>query len=315
MNKQNWAKIRTPLYRWNQSLERIICSYNIPDLTGPAIYIGSDYSGSHRDSRYHVISVFYVDLRESLLWHTLRHQVRRQYLPDGRRMSFKGLNDRKKQEALIPFLNAANHAHGICLTIAVNKDVTDLCLYKQELTIAQNSFGLETKWTHKSLEIAMRISCIVAMLVCGLSKPKQDVCWISDEDELFSNAGKMADMGKLFSKYTAININHELGLLGVGTNIIDEDDRLEEDLTAIPDLIAGTMAEVTTKLAQSANGRIPGNLALSAPRNLTMKTNLISSWLWQKQSPLQKVVAVVEQYGNEATMVFRLDMDEVSFLG
>lgn len=149
---------------------------------------------------------------------------------------------------------------------------------------------------------------LVSMLICGISKPKQDIHWISDEDELFCNPSKIADMSKLIGKFTALNINHELGSLGLGTTAIDEEDRLEEDLTAIPDIIAGTMAEIATKLAQSANGRIPTSLALTSPKNLTAKAEIISSWLWNQQSNLKKVVAVVEQLDKNKKVIFRLDM-------
>jgi hypothetical protein len=49
-----------------------------------------------------------MDADSSMPWQIERLRIRQRYLPDGRRISFKGLNDVKKQQALIPFLEATD---------------------------------------------------------------------------------------------------------------------------------------------------------------------------------------------------------------
>jgi len=81
-------------------------------LDGPTLMIYSDYSGNSRDSRFETISLLFVDLRAASVWDSLRTSVRQQFLPDGRRMGFKGLNDSYKRRGLSWFLRAADHLHG-----------------------------------------------------------------------------------------------------------------------------------------------------------------------------------------------------------
>src|SRR5690348_16877621 len=101
-----WNTINEPLYPWVQTIERIVCAENLPMMSGADIYIMSDYSGDSKASKFNVISVLYMDFRASMAWEVKRRAVRRLYLSDGRRISFKSLGDRQRQKALIPFLEA-----------------------------------------------------------------------------------------------------------------------------------------------------------------------------------------------------------------
>ena len=309
MNNQNWKPIQTPLYPWTRSFEKIISSYKLPELPGENICAVSDYSGSHEASKYQTISVLFVDLDNSHNWELQRCQIRKKYLADGRRLSFKGLNDRQKQNALMPFLSAANLIKGVSVTLVISKAIDNLYLLKTDVEVTRKSFGLESKWKHNSLETAIRVAHLVSILTAGLSKENQNVYWISDEDELFANAQKTQDLQKVIGKLSAISISHQLGTLGMGTTIIDEGDRLEEDLTAIPDLIAGAISEIANKLSQFTGGRIPSNLAVPFSGEFSTKTDIISSWIWNKNQGFPKIVIVIEKHGKGFT-TFRLDMAE-----
>jgi hypothetical protein len=309
MNNQNWKPIQTPLYPWTRSFEKIISSYALPDLSGTIIYAVSDYGGSHETSKYQTVSVLFVDLDNSRNWEVQRRQIRQKYLTDGRRLSFKGLNDRLKQNALVPFLTAADSIRGVSVTLVISKAIDNLYLLKKDVEVACNSFGLESRWKYNSLETAIRVAHLVSVLTAGLSKENQEVYWISDEDELFANVQKTQDLQKIIGKLSAISISHKLSTLGMGTTVIDEGDRFEEDLTAIPDLIAGAMSEVANKLSQFTGGRIPSNLAVPFSGKFSTKTDIISSWIWSKNEGLPKVIIVIEKHGKGFT-TFRLDMTE-----
>ena len=307
MNNLNWNQTNIPLYNWTKSLERIVCSYNLPNINGPMIYIGSDYSGTHAKSLYHVISLLVVDIKNSILWEQERQSIRRYYLPSGRKMSFKGLNDRNKIRALSPFLLAADNLNGLSLSFVVNKSVNDLFVNKRNFTSTIKMFGLQSRWNLSSLEIALRVSYLVAFLIGGFSKPDQDIYWISDEDDMFSNRSKILDMQRLLGLFSSATVKHKLGNLGLGTTTLDEGDYFEEDVTAIPDIIAGTISEVATKIAISSNGRVSHLVPALVPYNLSHKSRIICDWIWNPNSNLKKVVAILERFGN-GYVISRLDL-------
>jgi hypothetical protein len=74
--------------------------------------------GAVKSHLYDVLSVLYLDLQQSSEWEQRRRVIRASHMGDGRRMCFKSLNDQRRQEALIPFLDAANSIYGLALSIA-----------------------------------------------------------------------------------------------------------------------------------------------------------------------------------------------------
>lgn len=308
MNNKHWNVIQQPLFRWATSVERIICAHRLPELTGQLIYIVSDYSGSHESSNYQVMSALYLDLENSKTWESKRRIVRQRYLSDGRRLSFKALNDKQRQRALVPFLQAADHIEGLSVTLAIKKSIRELCIRKSEVDLACQNFGLVGNWKFKALESTIRVAHLIGLLIGGLSRPKQDIYWISDEDDLFANLQRASDLQKILGKFSGHYVKHELGYLGLGTTIIDEGDRIEEDLAAIPDLIAGTVSEVTTQLSKVAGGNIPVTLAIPFNSKFSPKTEVISSWLWHRNHFLKRVVIVVEENRKDGLVAFNLQM-------
>ena len=77
----------------------------------------------------------------------------------------------------------------------------------------------------------------------------------------------------------------------MGTTNLDEGDRLEEDLAAIPDLIAGSLAETMTSLLKRY-GKIP-QVPVVLERHTT-KAELISNWLFFSKRRLKKVTCLFE---------------------
>jgi len=154
----------------------------------------------------------------------------------------------------------------------------------------------------------MRTTHLVGFLTEGLSMPGQHIYWISDQDDAFANEQKSADSAQVVSRFTSHYVKHPLGELGVGTTALDEGDRFEEDLSAIPDLVAGTVAEVVTELAKACGGRVPHNVAIPFDRALVPKVELLSDWLYHDTGTFKRTVVLFEQQRNDSLSVFRLDM-------
>jgi hypothetical protein len=253
-----WSEVSDPLYPWVRTINRILNVEIPPSISGPTMLLASDYSGTNKKSRYLVTTIVCSDMEGSANWEIRRREVRRRYLHDGRRISYKALNDAKRRKARVPFLSAAEDISGLCLAIIVNKSIRHLCLneasdYKKMREIAQ----LKARWKDRELENMLRLTHFIALVMGGLSQARQNVYWLSDEDNIFANLVRTADVTRVLSSYSSHYVRHELGELGVGTTSIDEGDRIEEDLAAVADLSAGALAEVLTSMAESCGGRIP----------------------------------------------------------
>lgn len=290
-----WNRIDSPLYPWAKTIERIITAEKLPEMNGPTINLVSDYGGEHKASKYKTISVLYLDLHASVEWEYLRRIVRRDFLPDGRRLSFKRLSDRYRQRALVPFLQAANQIVGVSVTLAISKSLVGICGTKSEMKNIHTNLHLEAGWDDVSFEQVLMVSHLVSFLIAGLSRPNQNIYWISDEDSMFANQLRSHDLRQVISRYSSHYVKHSLGELGLGTTAIDEGDRLEEDLAAIPDLIAGAVSEVATRLSLGTRGRIPSIIAVPFRGEFTPKTELITSWIADRGQKLKRVVVLFEE--------------------
>jgi hypothetical protein len=71
------------------------------------LLVACDFAGSHSGPRYEAFAFLVGTTHQSHSWMGERMRVREEFLDD-REMSYKGLNDAKRQRALAPFLNAAD---------------------------------------------------------------------------------------------------------------------------------------------------------------------------------------------------------------
>ena len=280
---------------------------SIPPLNGPVIYVASDYGGSHDASLYETISIMYLDMEASSEWEALRRTARKQHLGDGRRMSFKTLNDRQRQQALVPFLDAANRISGIALTMAIRKTIKNFCSDKDFYLYSKRNLDLDRRLKYSEFEKMLRVVQLVSIMVGGLSKPHQHLYWISDEDALFANETRSHAVKAVLDRWSSHYVNHPMGQVGVGTTAIDEGDRLDEDLNAIPDLMSGAVAEMVTAVANELDGRIPTQVAVPLRISVSPKADVIYDWICDNQYPLQRIVMVVEKHNINGFSVSRFD--------
>ena len=96
------------------------------------------------------------------------------------------LGDRQRQKALIPFLDASDELSGVLTTFAFRKSIKDLYTDKELFKLLQNTWDFKSKWKQKSFENMVRVAHLVGLLIGGLSRPNQNIYWISDEDKLFA---------------------------------------------------------------------------------------------------------------------------------
>lgn len=281
------------------SLDSVICrsqwkgDRSYPDLSHSSnILVFSDYSGSHENSRCDCYSFLLIAQESWPLWEERRRQTREHFRLGDRTFAFKKLNDAMKQKALPSLLSAANDLNGLCVSIVIDKQIrTVICEDGSERAEFMSLFPT-VSLKERSFERLMRVVHFVGFFVAGLVHAGQNIIWITDRDEIAAGPSQLAALTKVFglsiNRYVSARGQLMLGHLRCGTTESDVDNQLE-DLAAIPDLVAGAMAEVLTS-CQSRHGSIPVGLWSPMPDEASQKTSFISSWLSNGGHQLKRAV-------------------------
>lgn len=283
-------------FPWVNSLRRMLRASRPAPLDGSTIYIVSDYGGEHAGAVYATYSFLAVEMDQAWLWETRRTHVRSLHLRDKRRISFKGLRDRRQRHALVPFLRAADHLNGVLLTVAIRKawefDPFD-CAATVEALASSGKPDLRS-WAGENLRKMVCISHLFAVVVAELTVSSQAIYWMSDQDSTQANPTKQADTIAVVNVCLKLNGVGQPSVLGIGTTAIDPGDRMEEDLAAITDLSAGAVGDAFETLSAACGGRIPSRVAVQLNQPLQPKTDVIWDWLTDSTGQLTKVVILME---------------------
>lgn len=258
----------------------------------PTIFIGSDYSGQHNTAKYEALSFLFADLQGCASWDYHRKIVRNRYLKDGRRMSYKQLNDRQRNRALFPFLNAANYIPGLLLTLLIEKEVGYLCIPSNGSLKDHEILKDYAHWNKVSFEKMLRVLHFASLFIAGLSRSKQNIIWITDEDDIVPNDQRLKEVIEIFAAISSHYIQHDMGHFRFGTTKSDKLDRQLEDLIAIPDFAAGSLCRVFREHRDQRT--IPTSAVIvPPPENLPQKARNIMSWFSDNSHPLKRLVYMI----------------------
>lgn len=230
----------------------------LPDLRRASTFlIASDYGGEHRGARYQTVSFIIVDFDDCRAWSKARTKMRQEYLPT-RSMAFKDLKDRHRWCALGPFLAAADHLNGLCVTFAFDTSIATLFDGGLPVDLRVPALARYRGWDKQALEKLARVAHLLNLLLAGMSRPGQNVLWITDNDAIAANQQLAGDAGALLDHLGHEYMEHRLGELTlVVAGAVDPRDRqLAEDLLAIPDLAAGAIAEYMAVRRTAEHDRI-----------------------------------------------------------
>lgn len=266
----------------------------LPDLRkGPVIFIGSDYSGQHDLAEYETFTFLFADLENCIRWGKLRCDFRKEFLRDGRRISYKGLNDKKRRKALLPFLYAANSIPGLVVTILVDKTIEVLFEPIENAELWDSPLKDYKHWKRPVFEKLLRIIHFASLFLSGMSRPYQNVMWITDEDEIVPNDERLREAVNLFGVICSQYLNHTLGHFRWGTTKLDSEARQLEDLVSVADLVAGSLSSVLTNYKKQ--GSVPkSELIVPPPQNLPRKTKDVMDWFSDNTQILKRVVYLIE---------------------
>ncbi|HEX6441626.1 MAG TPA: hypothetical protein VF007_05515 [Stellaceae bacterium] len=262
---------------------------------------GSDYGGDHKSSRFNAYCFLIADETPSR-WAVERRRVRQKYLSDGRRMSFKRLGDPQRQQALVPFLEAADTLNGHLIGVLVDKKLKPLSTGKNTLQLWTTLVGLSGKWNIHAFESMARKAHFFALCVAQWSRPRSDITWITDEDEFVANDARLDDAQKFAARLMSLYTDHPLGVFAMNSTAIDTHDRGFEDFVAIPDLAAGMLSEVCSKLSKTKNWH-----GLDDPyileEKISYKAEFILNWFSFAASRLRRTCIVIDKVGDRGRVM------------
>lgn len=266
----------------------------LPDIRkGDTIFIGSDYGGQHGLAQYETYTFILADFENCVTWGKLRRDWRRVFLSDGRRMSYKNLNDKRCRKALLPFLQATNSIPGLVVAVLVDKRIKTIFEPVAYLEIEKPPLKNSSHWKRPVFEKLLRIVHFASLFLSGLSRPYQNVIWITDEDEIVPNDERLREATNLFGIISSHYLNHTLGHFRWGTTKLDSRERQLEDLVSIADIVAGSLSSVLTK--HKEQDTVPkSELMVPPPQNLPRKTKDIMNWFSDNTQILKRLVYAIE---------------------
>jgi hypothetical protein len=286
-----WNIPNNQLFPWMQRFCMRVGQAETPDILGDRIWVSSDYSFDNPKTDFDVIGMLFVDPSRSGGYIEAQKKVRQDYLPDGRTMGFKSMNDRIRQRAFFPFLSAADHLEGLCVSVAVDRRIKRLISGPDTLQKWGGRDWLRSSWKPEVFEQLMRVTHFIAAMVAGLSKPNQNVTWYTDDDAIIPNDDHARDTGAIFTKLLQTYSPHTVGSVEIGRTSLDDEDCLLEDLSSLADLAAGSTAEYLTDVLKEY-GDIPTNVELPAPATHARTANFLT-WFWREERPLRRFATVL----------------------
>ncbi len=252
----------------------------------PTVFTVSDYSGSHKSSRYECFTFALLGNRDFTDWDKRRVDWRSKRSLGPRTFAFKKLGDKVKANLLQEFLALIGDLEGICVSFVVDKGVKSL--FEQDGTTDFNTVAEcwpKAKYGKSTFDRLLRISHFNCFLLAGMVSPKQNVVWITDQDEIASNEDQLRALTDVFCsglcRYLASSdgtLPFTLGHIRCGTTASDNGTLQIEDIASIPDLVGGALSEVWTRYSDSGI-RLRKGLDLPPPSRLSSKTKSLMDWM------------------------------------
>ncbi|QNN24166.1 hypothetical protein HED60_18455 [Planctomycetales bacterium ZRK34] len=288
----SWQHTERPSFgltnKLSTSIATILAKSNTPNLrNSPTLMCISDYSGEHPTGRWNIASFLLLNPDKCIDWEYARQHLRSKWFRDGRRMSYKKLNDIQRRRALLDFLIAADQIDGVCVTFAVDKSIETLFTEDSSM----DEFP-HLSWPNHIFERAMRIIHFASFLIAGLSAEHQNLIWITDEDAIAANHDRLREFVDISKPVLSNYLSHTLGHVRIGTTELDSGDRSIEDLAAIPDLVAGFLSECLTEMLSDQLMPVRGVIS-PIPRGVVQKAKNLAAWYANPNSRMTRKLCAI----------------------
>jgi len=243
-----------------------------------ALLAFSDYSGEHRAASHEVITFVIASSTHLAEWEAKRRLVRHQHQLESRRMAYSKLGDDLKDHALRGFLASFDSLDAVVCSLAINKKITSV--FDASGSVNFKEWGLESwnGWKPRPFEKMLRVTHLGSFLCAGLASEGQDLIWVTDDDVIAANAKRIqqvtAQFAHLLDQYLTRKLRHfRFATTAADTGLLDV-----EDMTSLPDLVGGAIADLFACLSASG-ARVTNMLTLLQPAGLPLKATQILSWL------------------------------------
>lgn len=221
-------------------------------------------------------------------------------------MAYKSLGDRARRRALPAFLAAADQIEGLLFVVRVSKRVGALFV-DADAPLSPMAEQL-ARWPPKTAERLLRICHFAALTLAGLSRPGQDVLWITDQDDVAANEDRHRLLTQAFGTISSHYLEHDLGHLRVATTASDTGQRDLEDIVNLTDLAAGAVGQVLDRY-EGVEWLVPG--LIRPPPAVPGKARRVLDWLSDAGSRLKRTVVSIEP----ASSATRLRIRQFEFMG
>ncbi|MBS2127074.1 hypothetical protein KEX41_02250 [Burkholderia thailandensis] len=259
-----------------------------------AMIIASDYSGQHKEATHEAYSFLVTTDLALNEWLPLLQEFRERWLPDGRRISFKKLNEPVRWRALPAFLEAAGKLSGNLITVLIDRRVGSFIDGGSEsaLAVFPDCFPPHTKYG--TVEKMLRLASFVALIISGLRREDQHSVWISDHDETLDSHEKREGFARLATYLT-------FGLTGwrnaadhlFGTTESPTAPYWSEDVAALADLAAGAYCQMSNHLPAFL-GKETWQVLLASGDVESQRARTIGDWLATGNPALKHVLLRLE---------------------
>jgi len=292
LTPQNLAARR--LWGWGYSIQKQVSAGEPRPRDTGKLLIASDFGGEHAGSS-HLVYCYLVIRGGFAGWSEALRTARAKFLPDGRTMSYKKLGDPIRQQALVSFLTAAANLDGHLVAVAVDKRKKWLSTAPDVADEFRQSLGLTANWNPRAFEAMARKVHLAGILISLWARPYTDVTWITDEDAFVANEVRHDDALLVAARFSSFYSPFPMGVYRMNTTGQDSESRDYEDLCAIPDLAAGMLSEISTRLSKVAVWENRMRRVLDGA--LPTKTEIIADWFWDVNMPLRKSLISIDVEG------------------
>jgi hypothetical protein len=253
-----------------------------PDFgSSPQLFVGSDYSGEHKESQYLGFTFIFLPVESWRIWDRARQAVRSKHgITGGRRFGYSKMNDRVKRVATCELLAALIEQKGLLISLSVRKSLKSV--FDTSPQIDRSRWGVEhcVGWENANIEKMLRVVHTVAFFIAGIVVRDQNVRWITDHDAIVANEQRFKEMSLVFRTVVGQYLSVPLGSVVFSTTF--ETSLEVEDFAAIPDLFGGAIVELFSAYAR--NGDDITAASFPRPSDLPAKTHEILDLLAQPGS-------------------------------